>query len=199
MKKALKVLLVLMVMALFSTSAYAASKQEIMDELRGFNGINGRTAPIPEKYLNVFADFLNGQDFTAAELDSMKAQAAEVKGIIEASGVGYFDQLDAATKDLLVSKAAAAARSIGATLVFDGDGISVIDRNGRKFGVGIRSEGYTVTDPDAPATPVVPSNPIKATGLSVDLTAMYIFLAAMALALAGMSVVVFKRRLACKF
>jgi hypothetical protein len=40
---------------------------------------------------------------------------------------------------------------------------------------------------------------IKTVGLAIDLTGLYIFLAAMALSIAGMSAVVIKRRLAYKF
>ena len=115
MKKIISVALVLVMVLVCSVSAFAATKEQVMNALsKPVITEYWDTRTIPAEYLNAAEKHLDKANFTAAELDEILAYINEGRFLLEEEyGEVYFKKLTPAqqTKMLdLVKKAAKAAK-----------------------------------------------------------------------------------------
>ncbi len=207
MKKRVFFVLAVVFCFFIQTQVFAASKQDIMNLVNSNAYINGRTESIPDKYLKSVADFLNTDTYTQAELDHIYSTALQVKSIWENSGEAYFEHMPYETQQALLSLASSAAKSLGATLSYDGSVLFVESRTGRFFSAAtVTGGGYSNwIDPKSNATGSVNTGTnanntasntgnnfnytstgrvIKATGMNMDFTNLYISVIALSSVLA---------------
>ncbi|MDR1536805.1 MAG: hypothetical protein LBU32_02195 [Clostridiales bacterium] len=162
MKRTFLAILAIVAVLIMQTSAFAATKQEVMDQARASSSnFNGRTAPIPDKYYKSLADFLNTNEFSQSEVDGMITNIQEARAIALPSGTGYFSRMSQSIQNSLVSKAGSAATTVGAKLSFDGRYISIVSRSGRIYTIDSAPSGsWSVQAPSVvtPPTPVTPDD-----------------------------------------
>ncbi|MDR1066047.1 MAG: hypothetical protein LBL35_01245 [Clostridiales bacterium] len=190
--------LVFMVVALalslisFSFVFAETTKQGLVDAARDTSGIPGRVDPVPDQYLKSLADFLNTDDYTQEELEFMSQALGEVKSIWAASGVADYSKMDKETQLLLQSKAISAAARVGATLTFDGSRIVILSKTGRSYAVSTTAGGGWSSIVDGQL--INGDNPIKATGIGMNLTPVYILTGSVTAALTLIGAFILKDR-----
>ncbi|MDR1028194.1 MAG: hypothetical protein LBL63_02110 [Clostridiales Family XIII bacterium] len=163
MKKRFVLVLVAVVMVFtlaMPIVASAASESDIIAAINQGVTVNGQTKAIPAKYVNAVQKYLDANDLTAAQADTLIAAINDARSTWVATGELNFASMTDAQKQSLQDKAVAAASAIGAKLTIDGDVIKVVDPNGKVFSIDVASgdikqTGYSSALPIAVASGLV--------------------------------------------
>lgn len=181
MKKLISALCAVVMMAAFAVPAFAATKDDVISELKAGVKVGDKVKQIPDKYIETAESFLANNDLSAEELDTALTDLKATRDLWASTGKTEFKDIPADVQKQLQNMAAASAKKVGATLTFDGKTISVVDKNGKSYNVLATAASSG-------------SSPIKQTG--ADYTMLVTVSAAVLLVLGGAVVVSRKNKLA---
>jgi hypothetical protein len=136
MKKRFFTLVVAVVM-IFALSApiiaSAASESDIISDIKKGVTVDGQKKAIPSHFVAFVQKYLDANDLTSEQADSVIAAIDDARAYWEATGKVNFAQMTKAEQQALIDKAIAAAKALGGTLTYDGNIIKVVDPNGEVF------------------------------------------------------------------
>lgn len=148
MKNKYLFLLTTIFVLLLSSSVFGATKADILAELKTPITVNGQSKSVPGAYVKMAADFLNSNDLTEEQLDSIISQVRAAKSLVISTGeLSYSNMSDDVKNQLqgMVSNAVATADA----------------------GVSINDESFTITSKETNRTytsGTKTDSPIKKTG-----------------------------------
>ncbi len=156
----------LIMMLAMSITAFAATEDDIIKELKA--------AGVPDTYVAQAEQYLANNDVTADQADGVIDEIKAAKAT--AGDVTDVKKLNADQKAAIIKNVEAAGKAMDAVVTVDtkNNKVTITDKNGKEY--------------------VVEENPVKPTGVSVYAT--YAVVAAMAMVLVACGVVVSKRRAA---
>lgn len=153
MKKIVFVLCTALIAVMSVAPAMAASKDDILNEVKEGVQVGDKVKKIPDRYVKMVEEFLDANTLTEAQIDAALSDLKDAKETWAQAGETEFKNLPASVQKELQSKAADSAKKVDATLTFDGKTIKVVDANGKTYSAATNSQPIKQTGADS--TPLV--------------------------------------------
>ena len=135
MKKAIKILAVLVVLLSIATTVYATTEDELIAYLSKSFTIAGQKISMPTEYVKEAKRYVATYDISSEEADKVIAKIDEGVALMNRAGVADVNSLSKAQKQNLLSIAQEAASAVGAKISYtQGTGLTVIGEDGKVFG-----------------------------------------------------------------
>ncbi len=135
MKKVVSLVCALCLVCALAIPAFAASNNDVINEIKAGVNVNGTVKQIPADYVKAASDFLEANDLTEDQLTTILNDVKEAKAVWAATGETEFKNIPADVQAKLINMASASAKKVGATLTFDGKTVKVVDKNGKVYSV----------------------------------------------------------------
>lgn len=170
---AVATLLVVMVVCVLAGTVNAATESELLNYLSKEFTVGGETVSISASDKVKIERYLNENEVTAEQADSIIAKVDEAIAIMEAAGESDITKLSQADKDKLMSIANSAASELGLSLSYDASSKTL----------SVYKDGKLIE-----SSSIASSNELVQTG-----SANYVYVAILAVAVIAIATVVVKR------